>query len=93
MEQFIIEKEKEAKAKKDKKYKELIINFLKFLKKSNLEVKEAFFYFSKDTGTLTKNKFLLSYQSLGLKSNIVEINALYTYLDETKIGNVTLQKW
>lgn len=56
-------------------------------------MKEAFFYFSKDTGTLTKNKFLLSYQSLGLKSNIVEINALYTYLDETKIGNVTLQKW
>lgn len=93
MEQFIIDKEKESKAKKDKKYKELIINFLKFLKKANLDVKEAYFYFSKDTGTLSKNKFLISYQSLGLKSTILEINALYSYLDEGKTGSISLQKW
>lgn len=50
---------------------------------------EAYSYFSKDTGSLTKNKFLLEYQSLGLKANMIEINALYSYLDEAKTGFIS----
>lgn len=59
------------------------------LKKINVEVTEAYSYFSKDTGSLTKNKFLLEYQSLGLKANMIEINALYYYLDEAKTGFIS----
>lgn len=76
------------KAKKDKKYKELILNFLKFLQKVNIDTSEAYNYFSRDSGKLTKNKFLILYQSLELRTNIVEINALYSYLDEKKTGEV-----
>lgn len=44
---------------------------MKYLKKANIDVTEAYYYFSKDNGTLTKNKFLLEYQSLGLKATIL----------------------
>lgn len=93
LEEYLKLKEAEFRAKKDKKYKELTIKFLSFIKKINLEVSEVYHYFSKDANILSKNKFLILYQSLELKCNIVEINALYTYLDENKTGFITLPTW
>ena len=93
MEDFLIYKNMEAKTKKDKKYKELILNFLKLIKKLRLDVPDTYHYFSKDTSTLTKNKFIILYQSLQLKASIVEVNALYEFLDEEKKGAISLSKW
>lgn len=93
LQRYLRDKEAEMKAKKDKKYKELMLNFLKFLRKVNIDTQEAYAYFSQDSGTLPKNKFLIVYQSLELRTNIVEINALYSHLDESKQGQIPESKW
>ena len=67
----MLEKEKEVKTKKDKKYKELIVNFLKLMRKMKVDSSEIYQYFSKDTGSLPKNKFLILYQSLELRVTIL----------------------
>ena len=73
-----------------------MINLLNTIKKSNVDITEVFMYFtmgSKNTGILTKDRFLLLYQSVILKSNIVDINNLYIYFDENKTNQISLMKW
>lgn len=48
---------------------------------------------SRNSEVLTKDRFLLLYQSVILKSNIIDINNLYCYFDENKTGHISLSRW
>lgn len=58
-----------------------------------MDVSECYTYLTRDVGVLAKNRFIISYQSFGLKATILEINTLYSYLDEGRVGSVSKQKW
>lgn len=82
--------------KADKKYKELVLTLLSTINKCNIDIIEVYKYFtmgSKNSDVLVKDRFLLLYQSVILKSNIIDVNNLYAYFDENKTGNISLQKW
>jgi len=65
------------------------------MNKVGIEVEEMFYYFCKDNtrAELKKQNFIILYQSLENKATIVEINNLYNFLDDTKSGFITLNKW
>jgi hypothetical protein len=73
-----------------------VVNLLTTLKKSNVDISEAFKYLTMGSGstqTLSKDRFLLLYQSLTPKSNIIDINNLYTYFDENKTNQISVGRW
>lgn len=51
--------------KNDKKYKELVLNLLKIIRKNDIDINQMFKYFSNGTqNPVSKANFLVLYQSL-----------------------------
>jgi hypothetical protein len=73
-----------------------MLNLIKNIRKANIEINETFKYFVmglKNMEQLPKDRFLLVYQSVAMKSSIVDVNNLYSYLDDNKAGFILLSKW